>query len=1195
MSIFLDSTKPLPRKIKKRKKEKDDVEKPKKLKKDEAPSSIYFNTSFCRLSKTNISASQLVLGCVKDVKDTGIGVSLPNGLEGFISIVNISDQFNVLVKQEKMEIILNLLESIKIGQIIPCKCVKTQDKHPHIILTALPSEIYGTCRNTDIDKGIVFNSVLKSKEDYFYIMDVGINNISAVVKKEDVLNFSKRYNQKITIGSTIPCILDQRDGRTLKCNINKNMILQTRIKPSVSFDSIIPGCRCNVTIEQTTKKGLIVKFGNFCGFILTGNLHNSVDDYTIGKSIGAIVLYPLSMSKEISFSNKPHLLNLDYADFVYSNYKYGNVLSNVKINAVTDNGILCLKKRITDDKQILDRIFIHNHQIDNESSGLKLKSKKIICRIINFNLLQNEIIASMKKSVIERKFMNYNDVTVGIVVNVQIEKILPKNSIKVKLSPGIYGIVPYFLVCDRPSDLTMQQCVTNFLDDVDVTKTLQAKVLSIDYDEKRILLSFKKSFINGKLANITEISEDILNVITVGYVKLIKPNGLVVEFLNELRGWLPSNELKQCSNLKSRYTCGDTIHAKIKFVDVTSGIIKLGLNFKEIKCSIGSEEIEKSVHVGEIYKCQVIKKNQTGLFLSLHVNDLKSLIGFCPIYLLSDNSDNALYFYNLIGVDDVVDFVVLRIYPNLIVTCRNSFMSKIGTFYPGFVSKISQRMINVTTWAGKIINVVNKDCELNENLIPIDYLKAKQAVLCQVNSKIDKFSRFTRFLKGKIPNNATVELNEPININSLFSLSHSHLLTNKCDSAIEYIRLSSLVSTFTSLFSKFKRIIQKYPIGTEMAVTFKRHDKMLNESIFTNQDGKFYVKGEPREKSCKFHHVVWCDFDKHKIYLAPFEKTQNILEPIVNGVYPAKIIFIHNDVYVAQINDSFLSYSSVKSHINDCISNVELNDTINIKLHTKTPFENVFIHVKSLENETVCSFIENLNVECVDEIENVNDDKVKFDWDDSEFKLFNESNSDSESSAVIESKPSKGSTLFIEKHEKLTDKEIYLQESKLVDPHFEPATVEDFEKFVLAEPNNSINWIKYVAYYAGMDDINMARSVCEKGIQTINYKHEDDKLDLWTTYLNLENGFGDETSFQKLFQRAIKYNDEYCILERVVQIFSDSKKMKEMEIVFKRMMKNFRHNKKSWITIGSIYMQNNMLEKARNTMQKSLKNMTVSE
>ena len=42
------------------------------------------------------------------------------------------------------------------------------------------------------------------------------------------------------------------------------------------------------------------------------------------------------------------------------------------------------------------------------------------------------------------------------------------------------------------------------------------------------------------------------------------------------------------------------------------------------------------------------------------------------------------------------------------------------------------------------------------------------------------------------------------------------------------------------------------------------------------------------------------------------------------------------------------------------------------------------------------------------------------------------------------------------------------------------------------------------------EGIESAREIVERALKRISFKNENDKLNVWTAYMNLENNFGDE-------------------------------------------------------------------------------------
>lgn len=56
---------------------------------------------------------------------------------------------------------------------------------------------------------------------------------------------------------------------------------------------------------------------------------------------------------------------------------------------------------------------------------------------------------------------------------------------------------------------------------------------------------------------------------------------------------------------------------------------------------------------------------------------------------------------------------------------------------------------------------------------------------------------------------------------------------------------------------------------------------------------------------------------------------------------------------------------------------------------------------------------------------------------------------------------------------------------------FTPEGKNDFERLILAEPNSSLNWIKYMTFYLQTADFDQARAIAERALRTISFREED--------------------------------------------------------------------------------------------------------
>jgi len=67
----------------------------------------------------------------------------------------------------------------------------------------------------------------------------------------------------------------------------------------------------------------------------------------------------------------------------------------------------------------------------------------------------------------------------------------------------------------------------------------------------------------------------------------------------------------------------------------------------------------------------------------------------------------------------------------------------------------------------------------------------------------------------------------------------------------------------------------------------------------------------------------------------------------------------------------------------------------------------------------------------------------------------------------------------------------------------------------LKNPNSSYIWIQYIAFKFEKEGIEKARQLMERALRHITFRSEDEKLNLWTAYLNLEYNFGKEDTLLK--------------------------------------------------------------------------------
>ncbi|XP_072077832.1 rRNA biogenesis protein RRP5 isoform X2 [Arachis hypogaea] len=156
------------------------------------------------------------------------------------------------------------------------------------------------------------------------------------------------------------------------------------------------------------------------------------------------------------------------------------------------------------------------------------------------------------------------------------------------------------------------------------------------------------------------------------------------------------------------------------------------------------------------------------------------------------------------------------------------------------------------------------------------------------------------------------------------------------------------------------------------------------------------------------------------------------------------------------------------------------------------------------------------------------------------------------------------------------EKQIRAAEERLLEEDV-PRTADEFEKLVRSSPNSSFIWIKYMDFVISLADVEKARSIAERALRTINIREEDEKLNIWKAFFNLENKFGNpkEEALMKVFQRALQYNDPKKVYLALLGLYERTEQQNLADELLNKMTKKFKHSCKVWLRrVQSLLKQN---------------------
>lgn len=81
-----------------------------------------------------------------------------------------------------------------------------------------------------------------------------------------------------------------------------------------------------------------------------------------------------------------------------------------------------------------------------------------------------------------------------------------------------------------------------------------------------------------------------------------------------------------------------------------------------------------------------------------------------------------------------------------------------------------------------------------------------------------------------------------------------------------------------------------------------------------------------------------------------------------------------------------------------------------------------------------------------------------------------------------------------------------------------------------------------MSFFAQASDLPKARDIARRALRTINYREQDEKQNVWTALLNLENIAGTDESLEEAFKEAASTNDPKAMHQHMLQILEKGKK-----------------------------------------------------
>lgn len=202
-----------------------------------------------------------------------------------------------------------------------------------------------------------------------------------------------------------------------------------------------------------------------------------------------------------------------------------------------------------------------------------------------------------------------------------------------------------------------------------------------------------------------------------------------------------------------------------------------------------------------------------------------------------------------------------------------------------------------------------------------------------------------------------------------------------------------------------------------------------------------------------------------------------------------------------------------------------------------------------------------------------------------------ESSSESSSDDVAKEPISKKKKLTAkERFEAARNEEARIREieKNIADDNVLPTSIDQFDRLVMAEPNNSRIWIQYMVFHVQATEIDRARAIARKALSAIDVREEQERLNIWVALLNMELRYGSKDAFEDTLKEALMVNEPFKVYSVCLKIFADCQRTQELNDTVLLMTKKFRQNTECWLNAAQALLQVGLAEKAKSLLNRSL-------
>ncbi|XP_056207771.1 protein RRP5 homolog isoform X2 [Falco biarmicus] len=649
----------------KRKRSQTDQGKQKKFKADKiAPAKD--NVNIEPLVIEDLCEGMLLLGCIKEVSDYELVISLPNGLSGFVPVTQISDAYSkMLSKQvaqgELLEDLNSLLDMYSPGTLVRCvvtSAEKSADGRRSIKLSINPKKVNKGLNASSLASGMLLSGFVSSVEDHGYLIDIGVSGTHAFLPRQKAQNYIKALKRgpDLKIGQNLNCVIVEvkNGGRVVRLSVDRSEVAASLAteQQNWALSNLLPGLVVKARVQKVAPLGIKLSFlSSFTGVVDFMHMDPEKSmNYSPDQVMKACILSIHPTSKVVRLTLRQAFLHPGGSPNQLSNDRMGAVVKESTVKAFykqfgavfeLDDGTLAFArlKHLSKTRK--------SFKPGSFKTGCKHR-----CRIIDYSLMDEMCIVSLKSHVIAARFLQYQDIHTGDVVQGKVFA-MKHIGMQVKVTDGIKGLVPSMHL----ADVILKQPEKKY----SIGDEVKCRVLECNPAGKKLILTLKKSLVQSKLPILSNYEDAKPGLITHGFVVCAREFGCIVKFYNDVKGLVPKNELSS-----EPISCPDKVFhegqvVKVMVLKCEPEQERLLLSFRlssqsapeDKKECTAKEKREVKYQIGEMVDVKVLKKKDNGLEVSI-LEDEGNVIAGIPTAHLSDFVPTCKLLWHCLQEGDVL-------------------------------------------------------------------------------------------------------------------------------------------------------------------------------------------------------------------------------------------------------------------------------------------------------------------------------------------------------------------------------------------------------------------------------------------------------------------------------------------------------------------------------------------------------------